>query len=552
MPQFFPSSQRASYRSAAIKCVLIVLVMVCVSAFWGWLWKPAPSDIARASNVSLDASGAIKNPSGPAELATSTGQFAYQREVEQHLARKAEDLLEGVLGVGRAVVRVTAEMRFQQPHETRQVDPIRAPLMLDEQGTKASVAQPSSEVTSTEKGHSFQPSTTTIASSKRDADESSGEQPYQHIATIERLSVAVMLIATKAAEGDRVAESLAVSLPDIEAIVRQAVGFKAGRDAIQVSLGAPLSGRSVGTSWGAMATPSLLGGLYLLATVLVGLAFLVLAIHYIRQEGRRLSVEARSTATNTTEDLSDLSGIAATLRQSPEAESTVHANDKPLKALRQIAPLVLARVLADEHPRAVAIALHHMELRQAIEVLKRLGSEVRRDIFLLMAHRTPTHSKLVQQVLAAIVEACGQRTDIDLVADTESQIEHLIGILHGVDRTERSQWLAALASTDPEAFNDIDARLYDFADLLTLADVSLERLLAEIDLKVLATALTGASPATYVGVMGNVSQRVRSMLQEEIEFLSGVNAAQVAQARREICDVIRQYDNAGRLVWKLP
>lgn len=241
---------------------------------------------------------------------------------------------------------------------------------------------------------------------------------------------------------------------------------------------------------------------------------------------------------------------AGDTNQQPDVVSHGPSNDKPSKALRQIDSAVLARVLAHEHPRVVAIALHHMELRQATEVMQRLGPDARRDIFLRMAQRRSTSSELVQQVLAVIVEACGQQGDIDAVLDAESQMEHLVGLLHGVDREERNQWLAALASSDPEAFNDIDSRLYDFTDLLSLADVSFEKLLAEIDLKVMATALTGAAPAIYVCVMGHVSQRTRLMLQEEIEFLRGVDVPNVEQARREICAVIRQHDLAGTLVWK--
>lgn len=233
------------------------------------------------------------------------------------------------------------------------------------------------------------------------------------------------------------------------------------------------------------------------------------------------------------------------------AAGIIDANEDPADTLRQIDSAVLARVLANEHPRAVAIALNRMESRQASEVIKRLEPEVRRETFLLMAKGLPENSGLVQKVLQAIVEICAKRVDVDTVEEGESQFQHLAEILHLVDREEKGQLLAALENANPDAFAEIDSRLYDFTDLLKIEDRSLQKILAEIDLKIMATALYGATPTIGECVMGNISERVRTMLQEEIEFLGSVSSAKVDEARREIADVIRKHDKAETLVWKI-
>ena len=133
----------------------------------------------------------------------------------------------------------------------------------------------------------------------------------------------------------------------------------------------------------------------------------------------------------------------------------------------------------------------------------------------------------------------------------ESQFQHLAEILHLVDREEKGQLLAALENANPDAFAEIDSRLYDFTDLLKIEDRSLQKILAEIDLKIMATALYGATPTIGECVMGNISERVRTMLQEEIEFLGSVSSAKVDEARREIAEVIRKHDKAETLVWKI-
>jgi flagellar M-ring protein FliF len=48
----------------------------------------------------------------------STSQLEMQQKVEQHLARKAQTLLEGAVGAGNAIVQVAAELDFRQVERT--------------------------------------------------------------------------------------------------------------------------------------------------------------------------------------------------------------------------------------------------------------------------------------------------------------------------------------------------------------------------------------------------------------------------------------------------
>ena len=49
----------------------------------------------------------------------TTGQLGVRRSLEQYLAKKAETMLEKVLGPGQAVVRVSAEINFDTDHANR-------------------------------------------------------------------------------------------------------------------------------------------------------------------------------------------------------------------------------------------------------------------------------------------------------------------------------------------------------------------------------------------------------------------------------------------------
>lgn len=227
------------------------------------------------------------------------------------------------------------------------------------------------------------------------------------------------------------------------------------------------------------------------------------------------------------------------------------SSEDPTESLKQIEVATLVRALQSEHPRAVAIALHRMGATKASEVIKKLDPDVRKNTFILMAKGLPENTGLIHRVVQAVVEMCAQREE-DAASEEENENYYgdLAEILHLIDREDRGRLLSALQEADEEAYKEVDACLYDFTDVLKIEERSLQKILAEIDLKIMATALYQAAPEIGEVIMANMSERVRTMLQEEIEFLGSVSSAKVDDARREIADIIRKHDKAETLVWK--
>jgi flagellar motor switch protein FliG len=226
------------------------------------------------------------------------------------------------------------------------------------------------------------------------------------------------------------------------------------------------------------------------------------------------------------------------------------SGDDPTDSLKAIEIGTLVRALQSEHPRAVAIAMHRMGPEKASEVIKRLDPEVRSQTFVLMAEGLPENVGLVHRVVQAIVEMCAQRDEEEVSDENESYFSQLAEILHLIDREDRGAMLKTLQETNAEAYKEVDACLYDYTDVMKIEERSLQKILAEIDLKVMATAMSGAPAEVESTIMGNMSERVRTMLQEEMEFLGGVSSKKIDDARREIADVIRKHDKAETLVWK--
>lgn len=265
-----------------------------------------------------------KRPDDPTSNVSSE-QLAHQREVENHLAGKAQDMLDRILGYGKAVVRVTADMKFQHLRETQEIYNPEGRALVEEHVTNSKTTgaqQPSGVAGAASNLSPVVPASFTASegNSQDEAIESkwlvskSARQSEQKVGSIERITVAVMLVAPKAEDGKKVEESLGLSLPDAELLVKRAVGFKEGRDAIQVSLGTPLPEGAYDTGTTPTTIDQVMKGAYPFAIVIVALTFLFMVISYSRRQNRRLQIEAERRAAMAGEDLRNLEMMAEALR----------------------------------------------------------------------------------------------------------------------------------------------------------------------------------------------------------------------------------------------
>lgn len=199
----------------------------------------------KPENVTLvDASGRLLSDPHLAEREElPTPQLEYRRELESYLAAKAEQLLAQHLGPGRAVVRVSADINFQKVRERREtyypderaVGAERLTTVRSSGGTARGIAGAVSNVPrggtppappgggggSTSSEEVIQ-TDYLVSRSVRDLEDGRG--------AITRLTIAALVDLTPTAEGQPV-----ISLQDAEELIKQAVGFRAGRDEVKLT-----------------------------------------------------------------------------------------------------------------------------------------------------------------------------------------------------------------------------------------------------------------------------------------------------------------------------
>lgn len=220
----------------------------------------------------------------------------------------------------------------------------------------------------------------------------------------------------------------------------------------------------------------------------------------------------------------------------------------PLEALQQLDPARIAQALAGEGARTVSLVLHLLETARAGEVYKGLTAALRREVSLQFASQPMPPLAVLRRIAQGIVQKTLALSDAPAIAGAGDRIKKMAEFIRLLDRTERTELLATLDSNDAQTAQKIKDLLYVFEDLLQIENLSLQKMLAELDTKTLATALKGATPAIQHKILTNLSKRAQDALQDEIDLLGNVPKARVEQARQGIADVIRRLDERGELM----
>ena len=168
----------------------------------------------------------------------SSSQLEANKQVEEYLTDKAQSMLDGVLGANRSIVRVTADLNFQQSEKTSELYDADQPSIRSEERTKASASATDKPAEDSESNQQDQ-NETTITNYELNK---TVEHIIGAVGSIQRLSVAVLIDGTyEAVEGgDGGAQSVYQprsqdELDRLAAIVRNAVGYDQQRsDQIEI------------------------------------------------------------------------------------------------------------------------------------------------------------------------------------------------------------------------------------------------------------------------------------------------------------------------------
>ena len=100
---------------------------------------------------------------------------------------------------------------------------------------------------------------------------------------------------------------------------------------------------------------------------------------------------------------------------------------------------------------------------------------------------------------------------------------------------------------DPEVAEAVRNLMFVFGDLVKLTDREIQTLMREVDQNDLVVALKTASEELKNKILGNMSERVRNFITEEMEFLGPMRVSEVEEVQLRIVQQVRQLEEQGQI-----
>ena len=192
----------------------------------------------------------------------------------------------------------------------------------------------------------------------------------------------------------------------------------------------------------------------------------------------------------------------------------------------------LAMMLQNEHPQTIAFVLSYVTAEQASRVISSFPKQLQLDVIKRIAVLDSVSPEIVKIVESVLEKRFSSMISVDL---TEiGGVNYVAEIMNHTDRTTERYIFDELNKTDPELSNEIRKLMFVFEDIVNLDDLTIQRVLREVDQQDLAVAIKGSSKEIKDLLLNNVSSRARENILADIEYLRNVRLRDVERAQQKI------------------
>lgn len=219
---------------------------------------------------------------------------------------------------------------------------------------------------------------------------------------------------------------------------------------------------------------------------------------------------------------------------------------RPFSIARKADPIQLVNVLLNEHPQTIALVLCYLQSEKSAQIIAELPEDLQGDV----AYRIATMNVSSPSVIKEIEKVLDGKLSSVIKTETTNLggIQSIVDILNQVDRTTEKNITESMEREDAELADKVKESMFVFEDILNLDDLSVQRILREVDSKDLVLALKNVSEDVQQHIFKNQSKRAAESMKEDMEYLGPVRLIDVEKAQQSIVGIIRKLDEAGEII----
>ncbi len=229
----------------------------------------------------------------------------------------------------------------------------------------------------------------------------------------------------------------------------------------------------------------------------------------------------------------------------PASQKIDKGPDGPFGFLARVEIDHLVQYLASEHPQTIAVVLSHQPPEVSAKILNHIDEHLAADVAMRIATIGKTPPELITRIVDAMKAELSETHPEDAVPPEGAR--ELAGILNRGGH-ELEEWvLERLGLEDRQLADRVKALMFTFADIVTLDDRAIQKVLQNVETSSLALALKGQSDEVQDAIFRNLSERASESLKEEAELLGTVRRTEVEEAQMSVVAQIRALEAAGQI-----
>ena len=219
---------------------------------------------------------------------------------------------------------------------------------------------------------------------------------------------------------------------------------------------------------------------------------------------------------------------------------------RPFEFIRKTEPAQLLNFIQDEHPQTIALILSYLSAQQSAQVISALPPEKQADVAKRIAQMDRTSPDVIKEVERVLERKLASLVNQDYTII--GGVDAIVDILNSVDRGTEKHIVESLEMEEPELADEIRRKMFVFEDILLLDDRTVQRVLRDVDNNDLSIALKSANDEVKGLIFNNLSKRLATMIQEDMEFMGPVRMKDVEEAQQKIVNIIRKLEDSAEIV----
>ena len=208
--------------------------------------------------------------------------------------------------------------------------------------------------------------------------------------------------------------------------------------------------------------------------------------------------------------------------------------------------LSIFSILNNERPQTIALVLSYMDSGRAANIIAGLPEQRKISVVEAIAKMdsaAPEAMKIVEQEIEKKLSSV-MTTDYTKIGG----IDYIAEVMNYVDRGDEKYIFDELSKKDVELVEEIRKKMFVFEDIVGMDNLSIQRVIREVDQKDLVYALKGAQGEVANVMFANMSARMTETIKSELEITTNVRVKDVEDAQQRIVAVVRKLEDAGQIV----